>query len=260
MWEATALVHIAFITFEQGDLPRATACAERSLALFEAAANTWGASRALRVLARIAARQSQGARALALHKASRAFVGELADEHSRALATVAEADDLHASGETVRASQLYERGLARPKRPATHCSPPAVWKDWPRSLPSVHPSARSASPLLLMRYGRVWERAARCRAPASVRLARVGSTRTRGGWVRRRVELGAAARRPAAGRGSGQMQGSLREVEGQMNWHMSPCREILAASNHRTNRGIRGRQCSKRISCRFSTRPTTASG
>jgi len=112
MWEATALVHIAFITCEQGDLPRAAGCAERSLALFEAAGNTWGASRALRALARIATQQRQAARALSLHQASQSFVGRLADEHSRAFSMVAQADDLHAAGETAQASQHYQRGLA----------------------------------------------------------------------------------------------------------------------------------------------------
>jgi predicted ATPase/transcriptional regulator with XRE-family HTH domain len=112
MWEATALAHMAFVTCEQGDLARATACADRSLALFQAAHNTWGASRALRALARIAAQQREAAKALSLHQASQEFADQLADEHNRAFSIVAMADDLHSSGDTAQASQLYERGLA----------------------------------------------------------------------------------------------------------------------------------------------------
>jgi predicted ATPase/transcriptional regulator with XRE-family HTH domain len=90
LWEALVLVHLAILLFELGNPDLAASHAHASLALFEAAGNTWGASRAQRLLGRVAAARRDRAEARSRLEASLALNRALGDHHdatsSRAMA------------------------------------------------------------------------------------------------------------------------------------------------------------------------------
>lgn len=111
MWEATAQVLLAGVLNEQGDVARAAACAEESLALFEENGNTWGVSRALYVLGGVAARRGDRAQARSLHEASLALDHELGDHQGRAQSLIALAGDVLSYGDARAARQLYAESL-----------------------------------------------------------------------------------------------------------------------------------------------------
>jgi predicted ATPase len=148
MWSATALVHLAFVLLDQGALDRAAACAEESRAAFEAAGNTWGASRALRVLGRVAARREEGAMAQALHQRSVAMDRELRDEHGSALSMLAMANDVAHRADAPRAWRLYGQSFMLAERAAIAWCVPAAWKGSRCSPSAQHPSEPYATPRL----------------------------------------------------------------------------------------------------------------
>jgi len=111
MWEATALAHLAFVLYESDDMERAATCANESLRLFKAAGNTWGISRAVRVLGRVAARRSDTATAVSLHEASLALDQAHHDAHGSVHSMIAMADDMDTAGNAAQAWRLYYQSL-----------------------------------------------------------------------------------------------------------------------------------------------------
>jgi predicted ATPase/transcriptional regulator with XRE-family HTH domain len=111
LWEALVLVHLAIMEYEQGNPDLAASHARASLALFEAAGNTWGTSRAQRLLGRVAAGRGDRAEARSRLEASLALDRALGDHHDAALSLLALGDLVAADGGTDAARSLYSEGL-----------------------------------------------------------------------------------------------------------------------------------------------------
>ena len=111
LWEALVLVHLAILLYEQGDSDLAAAHARASLALFETAGNTWGISRAQRLLGRVAASRGDRAEARSRLEASLALNRALGDHHDAALSLLALGDLVLGDGGTDAACSLYSEGL-----------------------------------------------------------------------------------------------------------------------------------------------------
>jgi tetratricopeptide (TPR) repeat protein len=111
LWEALVLVHLAILLYEQGNPDLAASHAHASLALFEAAGNTWGTSRAQRLLGRLAVARGDRAAARSRLEASLALNRALGDHHDAALSLLALGDLLAGDGGTEAAYSLYSEGL-----------------------------------------------------------------------------------------------------------------------------------------------------
>jgi predicted ATPase/transcriptional regulator with XRE-family HTH domain len=159
VWEAAALAHLAFTLDEMGELDLAERYAKQSHVLAEATGNTWDASRALRVLGRIAAQRSDAARAQALHAASLGLGRELEDEHDAVLSMLAMAEDVHSASDPAAAWQLYWQCLQMAERVGN------------RLL-----SARSLDGLATLAASRAPEQAVRLAAAADALRASLGAS------------------------------------------------------------------------------------
>jgi hypothetical protein len=113
-WEASALAHQAFTLHEMGDLDLAEAYAQQSRVLCEATGNTWDASRASRLLGRIAAQRGDDAYAEA--EAGVGLDRHLDDEHQAVQSMLTHADGLHSTADPSAAWRLYRQSLELAER------------------------------------------------------------------------------------------------------------------------------------------------
>jgi len=88
-----------------------TSHARAGLALFKSAGNTWGASRAQRLLGRVVAARGDRAEARSRLEASLALDRALGDHHDAALSLLALGELVAGDGGTDTASSLYSEGL-----------------------------------------------------------------------------------------------------------------------------------------------------
>jgi hypothetical protein len=152
-WEASALAHQAFTLHEMGDLDLAEVYAKQSLLLCEATGNTWDASRASRVLGRIAAQRGDDARAEA--EAGVGLDRHLDDEYQAVQSMLTHG--LHSTADPSAAWRLYRQSLELAER-------------------SRNPllTARSLAGLATLAVTRAPEQAVRLAAAANTLRAKVG--------------------------------------------------------------------------------------
>jgi predicted ATPase len=111
LWEATVLVVMASLLYDQGRLAQAGECAEASLEFFTDADHAWGMARSQYALGRIATARGEHAHARSLLEASVSLHRRIGDHQARAWSLLALAHELLGSEDRDAAWPLLAESL-----------------------------------------------------------------------------------------------------------------------------------------------------